>query len=67
MEIKRNITINLSESELKEIVAKHLKDEGYNADAENVKFNVSRHLEGFGMGEHEVLNFDGCKVEVTNA
>lgn len=63
MEVKRSITINLSELELKEIVAQHLSKEGYSVSAEKVSFQVSIGIEGYGPMEHEVSRFHGCRVE----
>ena len=36
---------------------------GYNATEKDVHFHLGRHLEGFGMGEYEVITFDECTVE----
>lgn len=65
MKAKRNISIEISENELKEIVAKHVESKGYKVSSENVTFRVSRHLEGFGMTEHPVMSFDSCIVNVS--
>lgn len=62
MEVKRSITINLRETELKEIVAAHLNKEGYEVEPQNVTFRVSSEIEGYGPMEHEVTKFNGCIV-----
>ena len=62
MNIVKCITTELTPDNLREIVAESLKTEGYEADKKNVRFNVERHLEGYGMGEHEVTEFLGCSV-----
>lgn len=62
MNIVKCITIELTPDNLREIVAEYLKTEGYEVEKKNVKFNVGRHLEGYGMGEHEVTEFLGLSV-----
>ena len=62
MEIKNNITIELTEEDVKEIIAKHLKFEGYNVKSSDVKLSVGSRIEGYGMSEHEVNYFRGCYV-----
>lgn len=65
MEIKRNIRIKISETELKEIVIKHFENKGYNVLPGNVIFHISTHIEGYGTTEHEVTSFNGCTINVT--
>lgn len=62
MEIKKNITINLSKEDLKQIIADYLVKDGYNVKPSDINFNVSSQLEGYGMAEHEVTVFKGCTV-----
>lgn len=62
MNIVKNITIELTPDNLKEIVVAYLKNEGYEVDKKNVRFNVGRHLEGYGLGEYEVTELTGCSV-----
>lgn len=58
--ILRSITVTLSPDELTKIIKSYLEKEGF--EVRNVDFKVSQHLEGYGMGEHDVLTFDGCTV-----
>ena len=56
----RSVAVTLSPDEVTKIIKKYLEQEGF--EVHNVDFEVSRHVEGYGMGEHEVLKFDGCTV-----
>lgn len=40
MNIRKNITINLSDDEVKQIIAKYLRKEGYNVTIKDVNFSV---------------------------
>ena len=62
MKIDRNITIHLSEDEVKEIIAKHLQEEGYEVKVEDVTLSVGTKLVGFGMGEHSETYFQGASA-----
>lgn len=63
MEIKKSITINLSEDDLKKIVADYLQKEGYKVEENDVAFSIGNRCEGFGMAEHKVVYFKGCNVK----
>ena len=63
MEIKKNITIELSENDVKEIITDYLKREGYGVTVDNVSFSVGSRLEGYGYGEHEVSYFKAAYVK----
>ena len=60
MEIKKNITIELSEQDVQEIIVDYLTRKGYKIT--NVRFLVGSKIEGFGMDEHEVRHFQGACV-----
>jgi hypothetical protein len=62
MEIKENITINLSEEDVKEIIVDYLNKKGYKVKSDNVKLSIGSRLEGYGMMEHEVTYFKGAYV-----
>ena len=62
MTIKKNITIELSESDVKEIIADYLNKEGYKITADDVKLDVGTTTQGYGMGEYEVTYFKGAYV-----
>lgn len=62
MNIKKNITINLSEEEVKQIIAEYLYNEGYKVRADDVTLSVGSRLEGYGMAEHEVHYFKGAYI-----
>ena len=63
MEIKKNITIKLSENDVKEIIADFLKRDGYNVTVDDVSFSVGTRCEGFGTAEHYVSCFNGAFVK----
>ncbi len=62
MEIKKNITIELSETDVKEIIADYLKREGYKVTPDNVNLSVASRIEGFGMAEHSVNYFKAAYI-----
>lgn len=63
MEIKKNITIELSENDVKEIIVDYLKREGYAVSIDNVSLSVGSRIEGYGIGEHEVNYFKAAYVK----
>ena len=63
MEIKKNITIELSEKDVKEIIADYLQKEGYRVVSEDVKLSVGQKLEGYMMDEHYVSYFEGAFIK----
>ena len=63
MEIKKNITIELSENDVKEIIASYLKNEGYVVTSDNVNLSVGSRIKGFGMGEYEEVYFKAAYVK----
>lgn len=62
MKIKKNITINLGEDEVKDIIAKHLNEEGYRVSAEHIELSVGKkYTEDYDERfQNEVLYFKGC-------
>lgn len=63
MEIKKNITIELSENDVKEIVADYLNKDGYNITADDVRLDVGSRTKGYGMYEYEELYFKGAFIK----
>ena len=57
MQIKKNITIELSEKDVKEIIVDYLNKEGYKITVDDISFFVGSRIEGYGMGEHKVNYF----------
>lgn len=59
MDLIKNITVNLSENDVKEIIAKHIKEHlGYvNITAEDVTLSVGMECVGYGPMEHDVPKF----------
>lgn len=65
MNISKNITIHLTEDDVKEIIAEYIKNQnGYSVTADNVTLRVGTECRGYGMAEHDVTVFKGCDVEV---
>lgn len=63
MKIKKNITIELSEDDVKEMIVYCLIKEGYEVTIDDVKLDVGSKIEGYGMGEYEVNYFKGAYVK----
>lgn len=63
MEIKKNITIDLSENDVKEIIADYLKREGYKVTTEDVNLSIGSKTKGYGMGEYEEYYFKAAYVK----
>ena len=63
MEIKKNITIKLSENDVKEIIADFLQRDGYNVTVDDVSLSVGSRCEGFGAMEHYVSCFNCAFVK----
>ena len=63
--ISKNITIHLSEDDVKEIVAGYIKHQnGYSVAKDNVILRVGTECRGYGRAEHDVPLFTGWDVEV---
>lgn len=63
MEIKKNITIELSENDVKEIITDYLNREGYNVSSKDVELSVGQKLQGYMMDEHYVTYFKGAFIK----
>lgn len=65
MNIKKNITIHLSEDNLKSLIAEYLKEhENITVNSKDIKFKIGQRCCGFGAGEHIEKVFEGCDVNV---
>jgi len=67
MEINKVTTIKLSEEEVRNIIAEHLKNNGYNVSANNINLVVKKKFsddwdERFRT---ETLYFDSCLVSIS--
>lgn len=58
--ILRSVAVTLEPNEIEKIIKAYLEKEGF--EVHGVDFKVSSHIEGYGMGEHEVLKLDRCVV-----
>lgn len=65
MDIKKNLTINLNEEDVKNIIADYLKKEGYNVSVNDVKLLVNKKwTEDYDERyQNEILYFEGCSVK----
>jgi len=63
MDISKNITINLSENDIKEIIQEYLNKKGYRVEIDDIKFSVSQELHGYYQSEHEEAVFKGCIIQ----
>ena len=52
MNINKNITINLSEDDVKEIIADYCNKNGYKVKPDDVTLSIGSRCVGFGPGEH---------------
>ena len=64
MNIKKNITINLSEDDVKEIITEYCIKNGYDVITEDVNLLVCKLSVGYGPMEHNEWSFAGAKVNV---
>ena len=62
MNIMKNIRIELSESDVKKIIADYLNREGYAVTSDDVSISVDSRIEGYGVEEHEVSYFKAAYV-----
>lgn len=62
MNIEKKVDVKLTVKELKEIVAEYLTSHGIKASPEDVSFDTSIKLEGFGANEYETAVLNGCRV-----
>ena len=63
MEIKTNIKIEISEDDVKQIIAEYInKKTGYKVTNKDVSLLIGSRSEGYGMAEHEVNYFKGACV-----
>lgn len=54
-----NMTLNMSENELKELIIEKLNEDGYDVKPNDIKFNIE--LKGFGM-KGLIPIFKGCSI-----
>ena len=63
MKIGNNITITLTPTEIKELIAEKCREQGYTTvEAKDVTFDVGMELQGYGQGEHNEVVFRGCRI-----
>lgn len=62
MDIKKDLTIHFSETEVKKIIANHLRQSGYDVTHNDVRLAVGTKIEGYGLGECETVYFKGAYI-----
>jgi len=60
--MKETITIQMSTEEIGELIKAHIKSRYPDSKGFTVAFDISSRIEGYGMGEHPVVKFDGANV-----
>ena len=68
MKVNKEVTIELTEGDIRKAITHYLKDKELVSDTANLKidFNIDKHTEGedlFSPG-YEVVELKGCKVTV---
>jgi hypothetical protein len=64
MEVTKSVHINLTESEVKDIIREYLHAKGHEVSNDNIEFTMSRVSCGFGINEVNKIHFHGCKIRV---
>lgn len=64
MKFNKKMTISLSETDVKEIVADYMVAHGFKATTEDVMLVVANEYHGYGMGEYQTAVFRECIVTV---
>lgn len=64
MQIKKKLTISLTESDVKEIIADYVVQQGFKVTKDDVNLVVANEWKGYGMGEYQAPVFKECTVNV---
>lgn len=64
MKFNKKMTISLSETDVKEIVADYMVAHGFKVTTEDVTLVVANEYRGYGMGEYQTAVFKECSVTV---
>lgn len=64
MKFNKKLTITLSETDVKEIVADYLVAHGFKVTTDDVKLVVENRWHGYGQGEYQSPCFKECSVTV---
>lgn len=63
MKISKNITIELSEKDVQEIIATYLQENGYKVSSDDVMLSIASKTEGHHTNEHTVHYFKGAYIK----
>ena len=58
--ILRLITVTLSPNEIEKAIKDYLEKEGF--EVHGIDFKIATRTEGYGMGEHDIHEFNGAAV-----
>lgn len=64
MGIIKNITVELSENDVKIIIADYFQREGHKVSKDDISIVIGSRLEEYGMSEHTVNYFEGAYVKM---
>ena len=64
MNIKKKLTISLTESDVKEIIVDYVNSQGFKATKADVNLVVGTEWCGYGLGEYQAPVFKECSVDV---
>lgn len=64
LNVTKNITINLTKTDVQEIIADYITKSGYKCKASDVELNVGQDYVGYGMMESPIYVFRGCTVNI---
>lgn len=64
MKLDKKLTIHLTESDVKEIIADYIVQQGFKVTTEDVNLVVANEWRGYGMGEYKTPCFKECNVTV---
>lgn len=61
--VKLNPTLELSPEDVEKILNDYIM-KNYKYEIDSLDFDIKRTYEGYEMGEHEVVKFNGCKIKL---
>ena len=62
MKVKKNININLSEDDVKQVIIDYLKKDGYEVIKDDINFSIGIRLAGHRFAEYKQPYFKGVCV-----
>lgn len=62
--MKLDINITISQEDIRELICKHIKENGYIVDPDSIEFVIEKNAKGFPPHSYEVLEVTSAKVKV---